>query len=202
MLFRSHYSKLYKTALKKNSFPEIEEKTKKYSLRLEGMLLSEAFKVHNIYPETMDMYHIYGVIAMCLEAQELGLGKKETIAFCNLAFKRRRNFFKRLIALINLLPNSYSIAHKWNINDHAKREKDHSITYDSFDVQDGRIEYVISKCSYVDIFAYYGIRGLCKIFCMTDETAYAGLTRRVKFTRFSDLSDGPSCHDIVERKTP
>ena len=36
---------------------------------------------------------------------------------------------------------------------------------------------------------HYGIRGLCKIFCMTDERAYAGLTRHVRFVRHSDLSD-------------
>ena len=64
----------------------------------------------------------------------------------------------------------------------------------------GRIEYRISKCKYVDMFEYYGIRPLCKIFCNTDTSAYSKLTRGVKFTRYSDLSDGDCCHDVIERK--
>ena len=49
----------------------------------------------------------------------------------------------------------------------------------------------------------YGIRGLCKIFCMTDQFAYAGLLRHVKFIRHSDLSDGPACYDeVISRFDP
>ena len=62
------------------------------------------------------------------------------------------------------------------------------------------MEYSISKCMYVEMFAEYGIRPLCKIFCKTDEFAYAGLTRHVNFIRHSDLSDGPACYDEVIRK--
>ena len=36
--------------------------------------------------------------------------------------------------------------------------------------------------------------------CMTDETAYAGLTRHVEFIRHSDLSIGNCCHDEVIRR--
>ena len=36
--------------------------------------------------------------------------------------------------------------------------------------------------------------------CMTDEFAYAGLSRHVKFIRHSDLSDGLACLDEVIRK--
>ena len=63
-----------------------------------------------------------------------------------------------------------------------------------------KVEYHISKCMYVEMFETYGIRELCKIFCMTDEKAYAGLTRHVRFIRHSDLSDGPACFDEVIRR--
>ena len=43
----------------------------------------------------------------------------------------------------------------------------------------------------------YGIRELCKIFCMSDTLAYANLTRHVRFVRHSDRSDGDCCHDDV-----
>jgi len=63
-----------------------------------------------------------------------------------------------------------------------------------------KIEYSVSGCRYVVMFETYGIRGLCKIFCMTDTTAYEGLTRHVTFIRHSDLSDGDACHDEIIRK--
>ncbi len=72
--------------------------------------------------------------------------------------------------------------------------------YELFQVEDGRIEYNITKCMYVEAFAAYGIRELCKIFCITDVQAYANLTRHVKFHRYSDLSDGNYCHDVITRK--
>ncbi len=53
---------------------------------------------------------------------------------------------------------------------------------------------------YVEMFAHYGIRPLCKIFCNTDLIAYSGLTRHVKFVRHSDLSDGNACFDEIFRK--
>ena len=102
-----------------------------------------------------------------------------------------------LVKAIDLLPNCYRIAEWWNVGDHAKRVADGSITYDSFEVRGRKVEYRISHCMYVEMFEHYGIRGLCKIFCMTDERAYAGLTRHVRFVRHSDLSDGDCCHDEV-----
>jgi len=75
--------------------------------------------------------------------------------------------------------------------------KDGSISYDQFEVSDGKIEYSISRCAYTEMFETYGIRSLCKIFCMTDTTAYSNLTKHVKFIRYSDLSDGDCCHDII-----
>ena len=41
------------------------------------------------------------------------------------------------------------------------------------------------------------MRGLCKIFCLTDESAYANLQKHVKFIRHSDLADGKCCHDEI-----
>ncbi|MCR5603785.1 MAG: L-2-amino-thiazoline-4-carboxylic acid hydrolase [Lachnospiraceae bacterium] len=61
-------------------------------------------------------------------------------------------------------------------------------------------EKEISKCMYVEIFKYYGIRPLCKLFCNTDRIAYSGLTRHVNFVRHSDLSDGDVCFDEIFRK--
>lgn len=52
---------------------------------------------------------------------------------------------------------------------------------------------------YVEMFAFYGIRELCKIFCMTDIQAYTNLVRHVRFVRHSDLSDGDCCRDDIYR---
>lgn len=192
------YTKLYKKALKRSGVSDIDRKADAYSLRLTDMYSSEVFRAHNCY-QTMDVELIYAVIAMCLELKGHGLSDRQIMGFTDKVFAKRKKAFAVLEKTIDLLPNTYRIAEKWNISDHAKRVGDGSITYDSFEVKDGKVEYSISKCMYVKIFEYYGIRGLCKIFCKTDEEAYANLTRHVKFIRHSDLSDGPACHDEVIR---
>ena len=193
------YSRVFEKVLKNISPGDVDTGLSEYKSRLSKMYASDKFKKHNVYP-TINTIHVYAVIAMCLELKKIGMSDKEIIDAINKGFSRRRNFFKNIIAVINIIPNSYEIAKKWNISDHENRVKDGSITYDSFDISTDKIEYRISKCMYVEMFESYGIRGLCKIFCLTDEVYYAGLTRHVKFIRHSDLSDGESCFDEVIRK--
>ncbi|MBQ7766682.1 MAG: L-2-amino-thiazoline-4-carboxylic acid hydrolase [Lachnospiraceae bacterium] len=193
------YSKLYKAELKERKLSDIETRVNLYEQRLTKMYASDIFLKHNIYPTT-DTVKIYAVIAMCLELKNDNYSDKEIIDFVNGAFKNKRKFFAAIIKVINILPNSYQIAKKWNISDHNKRVKDGSVTYDYFNVTEEKVEYSISKCMYVEMFEYYGIRGLCKIFCMTDEFAYANLPKHVKYIRYSDLSDGDVCHDEVINK--
>ena len=195
------YGKYYQEALKRAGFNDIDNKMFAFENRLQEMYASDNFKSHNIYPTT-DATYIYAVIAMCLELKSFGYSDPEIIEIVNRGFDKRRNRFKKIIAFVNILPNSFNIARKWNLNDHAKRTKDGSITYDYFTVTKDKVEYSISKCMYVEMFKTYGIQGLCKIFCMTDEWAYAGLPRHVVFIRHSDLSNGPACYDeVIRRKT-
>lgn len=194
------YAKIYRTALRANRFSDIDIRVGDYKERLQEMYTSQVFMQHNVYT-TMDVTKIYAVIAMCLELKKENLSDKEIIDVINSGFEKLRKMFALLEKVIDVLPNTYRIAKKWNISDHERRVKDGSITYDYFNVSEGKIEYRISKCMYVEMFEYYGIRGLCKIFCITDETAYSNLTRHVKFIRHSDLSDGMCCHDeVVDRK--
>ena len=192
------YSKIYKDTLINNSFSSKDEMIYKYKKRLDEMYNSSVYQEHNVYP-TMNVELIYAVIAMCLELKDEGLTDDEIINNVNFAFEKRRTKFKLLIKFIDLFPISYKIAKKWNLNDHAKRIKDKSLNYDSFNVTNNQIEYKISKCMYVEIFKYFGIRKLCKIFCMTDEIAYSCLTKHVNFKRYSDLSNGKSCHDVIKK---
>lgn len=194
----SGFARLYRGALKAQHICDVDEKTGEYAKRLRRMYASQRFTEHDIYP-TMDVKTIYAVIAMCLELRDIGLSDDEIIAFSEVAFRRRRAFFDRLIRLIDLLPNSFGIVRRWNINDHARRMEDHSITYDYFNVTEASITYSISRCMYVEMFEAYGIRKLCRIFCDTDIRAYKGLTRHVRFIRHSDLSHGDCCRDEVHR---
>ena len=193
------YAKMYRNTLIRENFPETKEKENQYCSRLREMYDSHAFKEHNRYPST-DAILVYAVIAMYLELRSFGLSNEEIIRFTEIMFQERRSFFDHLIHMIDLLPNSFAIVRLWNINDHAKRVKDGSITYDYFRAADSDIEYRISKCMYVEMFRYYGIRELCKIFCNTDIRAYTGLTRHVQFIRHSDLSSGECCWDEIHRK--
>lgn len=190
------YARTYRRGLEARGFEDIDGMVTSYRERLRLMYASEAYREHNIYP-SMSVDHVYAVIAMCLELKESSLSDEQVIDTVNAGFTVRRRFFDVLVKAIDLLPNCYRIAEWWNVGDHAKRVADGSITYDSFEVRGGKVEYRISHCMYVEMFEHYGIRGLCKIFCMTDERAYAGLTRHVRFVRHSDLSDGDCCHDEV-----
>ena len=193
------YGQIYKAVLDNEGFQDAIKRLSDFEKRLSNMYASEQFRQHNIYP-TMNVPTIYAVIAMCLELKDAGMSDNKIIDALDKGFEKRRTFFKKLIALINKLPNSFNIARKWNINDHAKRVKDGSITYDYFNVSKDKVEYSISKCMYVEMFNTYGIRPLCKIFCITDEFSYACLTNHVNFIRHSDLSDGPACNDEIIRK--
>ncbi len=194
------YTRTYRRGLEAREFEDVDGMVTAYRERLRQMYASEAFGEHDAYP-SMSVEHVYAVIAMCLELRERGLVDEQVIDTVNACFAARRRFFDVLVRVIDLLPMSYRIAERWNVGDHAKRVADGSITYDSFEVGDGKVEYRISHCMYVEMFERYGIRGLCKIFCMTDERAYAGLARHVRFVRHSDLSDGDCCHDeIMDRR--
>ena len=196
------YGRVYRKTLSFRHFRDTEEKVTAYQSRLREMYASERFRAHSVYPTT-NATHVYAVIAMCLEMKALGLTDAEVIEAVNHGFARRRNLLGRLLRAIDLLPNSFSIVKKWNISDHDKRVRDGSITYDRFNVGKDRIEYRISGCVYVEMFRSWGIRSLCRIFCMTDTTSYKNLCRHVIFIRHSDLSDGDACHDeILRRKKP
>ncbi len=193
------YTRLFVNAMRNSDFNDIDSQAKRYSEMLREMYLSDQYKDHNQYP-TMSVDRIYAVIAMCLILKDKQYNKEDIIAFVNDAFQQTTRAVRRLMKVIDIFPWTYKIAEKWNINDHEKRVKDGSISYDYFKVEDGTIEYCISKCMYVEIFDSYGIRELCKIFCNTDINAYTNLTKHVCFTRYSDLSDGNCCHDLITRK--
>ena len=190
------YAKTYRRGLKARGFDDVDGMVAAYRDRLRQMYASDAFREHDVYP-SMNVEHVYAVIAMCLKLKQHGLTDEQVIDTVNAGFTARRKFFDVLIRGIDLLPNCYQIAKRWNMGDHAKRVADGSITYDSFEAGSGKVEYHISHCMYVEMFERYGIRSLCKIFCMTDERAYAGLTRHVRFVRHSDLATGDCCHDEV-----
>lgn len=190
------YAAIYRKALSVVSAVNIDDDVEAYKKRLSEMYESEEFRKYSVYPST-NAVHVFAVIAMCLELKKYSLSDSRIIHTINSGFSARRNYFKRLLRCIDLLPNAYKIAEKWNISDHDERIKDGSLTYDYFNVAEGKIEYSISKCIYVEMFEMYGIRSLCKIFCMTDTTSYENLPRHVVFIRHSDLSDGDCCHDEV-----
>ena len=194
------YTGIYRKALTHVDCADAEAETREYAKRLAEMYASEEFRKYSVYPTT-NTVHVFAVIAMCLGLKKYGLDDSGIIDAINSGFSRRRNFFRRLIRCIDVLPNAYRIAEKWNISDHDRRVKDGSLTYDFFRVTEGKIEYRISKCVYIEMFEHYGIRSLCRIFCMTDTTSYENLPKHVVFIRHSDLSDGDCCHDeIMDRR--
>ena len=192
------YAKVYRKALAYAGSSDIDAEANDYENRLGEMYASDAFARYSRYPTKITV-HVFAVIAMCLGLKKYDLSDDRIINAVNSGFSARRNFFRRLLRCIDMLPNAYQIAEKWNISDHDKRVKDGSLTYDYFNVTEGKIEYCISGCIYMDMFELYGIRSLGRIFCTTDTTSSisssrargpAGrriLTRLSSFTRRSSL---------------
>ena len=194
------YSKYYRKILVNEDLEDIDRRMSSYKTRLKEMYRSDGFKTHNIYPST-NVSFVYAVIAMCLELKNAGYSDDRIIPAVEKSMEKRWNAFVKILQFIDLFPFSFSVVRKWNQSDHADRVKDRSITYDYFDLGKEKVEYYISKCMYVEMFSFYGIRPLCKIFCNTDRIAYSGLTRHVEYIRHSDLSDGDACYDEIIRKS-
>lgn len=193
------YSKMYYDTLKKKGFSDLKIKKEEYIAKLNEMYHSDLYDKHNIYP-SISMDKVYAVIAMCLLLKKDNLNNDEIIDFVNYAFRKGKKIFGAIERVIDIFPCTYKIVKKWNINDHANRVKDKSIEYDDFQADDNHIEYKITKCMYVEVFKDYGIKELCKIFCITDEQAYANLKRHVQFIRHSDLASGDCCYDEILKK--
>ncbi len=195
------YTKIYRKALINAGISDIDAETIAFEKRLEEMYTSDNFKKHSKYPTT-NAVHVYAVIAMCLGLKNYNLTDSQIIDAINNGFEKRRKFFRRILRCIDMMPNTYQIARKWIISDHDKRVEDGSLTFDYFNVYDDKIEYCISKCVYIEMFEQYGVRSLCKIFCMTDTTSYENLPKHVQFIRHSDQSDGDCCKDeVIDKRT-
>ena len=193
------YAKYYRKLLENEGIGNADERMTLYEIRLRNMYNSEEFTKHNIYPST-NVSFVYAIIAMCLELKDAGYTDDRIIPVVEKSMEGRWSAFVKILKFIDLFPFCFSVVRMWNRSDHADRVKDSSITYDDFTLGKNKIEYNICKCMYVEMFAHYGIRPLCKIFCNTNLIAYSGLTRHVKFVRHSDLSDGDACFDEIFRK--
>ncbi len=194
------YTTIFYDALRRKNIKDAEEVTRRYTKKLNQMYHSEQFKSHNVYP-SLDTKKIYAVIAMCLILKDMQFEKDQIIDFVNDTFRKPQKLVRILSNIIDVFPWAYRFVEKYHITGHNKALQDGSITYELFQVDYGRIEYRISKCMYLEMFRYYGIRELCKVFCLTDGQVYSGMHKHVKFTRYSDLADGDICHDVITRKS-
>ena len=124
----AQYAKVFRKAVAHAAIPDADECVTSFARRLEEMYASDLFTEHSVYP-TINVGHVYAVIAMCLELREHGLADEQVIACVNVAFAARIRAFDTLLGAIDLLPNCYAIARRWNIGDHGKRMADGSIDY-------------------------------------------------------------------------
>lgn len=100
------YTKIYRKALIKTKIPDIDAEITAYEKRLREMYMSDNFKNHSKYPTT-NAVHVYAVIAMCLELNRFNLSDSQIIDIINSGFAARKNFFRRVLRCIDILPNTY-----------------------------------------------------------------------------------------------
>ena len=199
---RSHmkqYISIYRKALRRKGFKDLDEKIQSYTFKYLELGISDEYDKMSEYP-SVDLEKIYAVVTMCLELKDYGFENDEILEMINDAFRRHKRFFFCIERIIDLFPCTWKLVKDWNHKDHEKRMANGSIRYDFYNETEDQISYRINKCIYVEIFEQYGIRDLCKIFCMADTQAYSHLKRHVKFVRHSDLCEGDCCHDEVIRR--
>ena len=123
------YTSLFREAVRKSDIPWPDKMTENYTARLTDMYNSDKFREHNVYPST-DVAKVYAVIAMCLEFKEYELDDDTIIELVNYAFRNVKLIATYIGKAVDELPCCYDLVRIWNVNDHAKRVKDESITYE------------------------------------------------------------------------
>ena len=100
------YAKIYRKALVDGKMQKIDDEIASYESRLREMYTSDNFKRHSNYPST-NAVHVYAVIAMCLGLKRFDLSDPQIIDIINSGFSTRRNFFRRLLRCVDMMPNAY-----------------------------------------------------------------------------------------------
>lgn len=150
--------------------------------------------------KTIALHKVYCAITHAQICLELGYSLEEAQRIWEEVLSRNyKKFFNGAMSMIDALPNGYSIVARWLYKDAKNRIADGCLDYEKLEYTDEKLEYKITRCAYVEVFEHYGIRNFAKVFCNAD-LCMEVMHRHAKFIRYSDLVDGPCCHDEIIKR--
>lgn len=194
----SAFAKIFARCMKKAGRSDSRALYWKYKTKYEELTGSDTYIEFSRY-KTMGLNKVYACIVHVLMCLELGYSQDEAVELWEQhAVKGVRGLLNAMCKAFDLVPGeaAYKVIAGWLYKDAQERIEEDCLTYDMLDYSDDRLEYNITRCAYVDLFERYGIRDACKAFCNNDLCIQASC-RHARFVRYSDLIDGPGCHDAV-----
>ena len=194
--YAKKYARMFANAMKEIGRNDSDVLHDAFRTRYLTHLNSPEFAEYSRY-KTIALQKVYCAITHAQICLELGYTLEEAQWIWEKVLSRKfKKLFNRCMALIDALPNGYKIVAGWLYKDAKARIAENCLTFELLDYSDKKLEYKITRCAYVEIFEHYGIRNFAKVFCNSD-LCMEVMHRHAKFVRYSDLVDGPCCHDAV-----
>lgn len=190
------YAKIFLKTMKEIGREDNETMHETFKIRYMNHLNSKEFIEFSKY-KTISLEKVYCAITFAQILTEAGYsldGAQEI--WEKVLIKELKKKINNILKFIDNLPFCYKIVSGLLYKDAKERIAENCLTYEFLEYNKDKLEYKISRCAYIEIFEYYGIRQFCKVFCNND-LCMKTLYKRAKFIRHSDLVDGENCHDEI-----
>lgn len=194
------FAGMFARAMKKAGYGQ-PDWCKRYEARYMEYVTSPKYEHFSQY-KTMSLDKVFAAVTHAKLCEESGVSLDEAneIWERHMAVNVRR-LLKGACWVFDLLPNGYRIVAGWLYDDAKARIAEGCLSYERLDYSDEKLEYSIMRCAYVELFAHYGIKRFCKVFCENDLCMQV-MHRRAEYVRYDDLVDGNCCHDALINQRP
>lgn len=196
MKFVNKYAKLFLKTMEEIGREDSQTLYETFRTRYINYLNSKEFIEFSRY-KTISLEKVYCAITFAKICTESGYSLDEAQEIWEeVLTKELKRKINNIFKVIDNLPHCYKIVSGLLYKDAKERIAENCLTYELLEYNKEKLEYKISRCAYVEIFEYYGIKQFCKVFCNND-LCMNTLHKRAKFIRHSDLVDGKCCHDEI-----
>lgn len=189
----NQYSKLFAKAMKKNGRSDYKKMENLYRNRYMDYMCSKEFEEYTKYG-SVALEKVYAAITHAKVCLEFGISLEEAKKIWEemiLQEERKRNAL--LCGLVDNLKSGYKMVANYLEKEARKHKANESMTFETLKCGEEKTEFKVTRCAYVEIFEYYGIRSFCKVFCNSIHCLDV-MQKSAKFTKQSDLIDGDCCH--------
>lgn len=192
------YAAMYANELAQNWSRNYDDAYSKYYDKYLALVTSEDYESFDReHGKNISLPKIYAALATCFVSTDYGFSFEDSKnVFYGMA-KPAWDRASKAINFIERLPGGFwlftHLLYRFN------ESYGSSIQYSQNQLGKDKYEYVISKCAYIEIFEYYGIRNFCKVMCDSDIGVMGKACKHAKFVRYHDMTQADTCHDAVVR---